>query len=98
MPFAFIMKNLQPGYAAKRPSWAGYVKKTAASGAAEDTYTLTFKNRAGTEKVYSVTAGVISTSDAITMDAELLAAMLSEDWISGTIESFEASRSGQGTW
>lgn len=98
MPFAYIMKNLQPGMAAKRSNWAGYVKKTAAEGAAEDTYTLTFVNRAGTQKVYTVTAGVISTTDALSMDAEFLAGMLSDDWVSGTIEAFEASRSGTGTW
>ena len=98
MPFAYVMKNLQPGQAAKRANWAGYVKKTAAEGAAEGTYTLTFVNRAGTQYVYSVVDGEITATNAATMDAELLAAMLSEDWISGETTAFEASRSGTGTW
>ena len=101
MPFAYVMQNLQPGMAAKRPSWNGYVKKTVATGAEEGSYSLTFKKRDGTENKYDVTATgitVASGSSAVLMDPELLAAMLSDDWITGSIDTFESARSGSGTW
>ena len=98
MTIADAVASLTTGKAAKRPSWNGYLKRVD-DATTEGAYTLTFKNRTGTEYVYSVSAaGVITTSDSLTMDCDLFAAMLSTDWIIGDTSEFEASRSGTGTW
>lgn len=98
MPFAYVMNQLQDGGAAKRQAWAGYVKKTV-TDAETGAYKITFVKRDGTQTEYAVAAnGTITAASPMTFDVDLLAAMLSDDWIAGTAATFEAARSGSGTW
>lgn len=98
MPFAYAMQGLNDGDAVKRQGWAGYVKKTV-TNAETGAYKITFVKRDGTETEYAVAAnGTITASSPITLDVDLMAAMLSDDWIKGTAAAFEAARSGTGTW
>lgn len=98
MPFAYVIQNLSDGMAAKRPSWGGYVKKTVTE-TSTGAYTLTFKNRAGTEYVYTWNGTAWSApSTPLSVDAEIMAAMAASDWIAGSVADFEAARSGSGVW
>ena len=98
MSFDNAVENLRDGYAAKRPSWGGYVKKVV-TDADDGAYKLTFKNRAGTEYEYTYN-GTAWTAPATTVpfDTEMLEAMLADDWQTGTTAAFESARSGSGTW
>ena len=94
--FADAIAQLTDGKAAKRPNWAGYVKRIDGENGE---YNVVFVKRDGTQNTYAVTsAGVITTEAAVSMDAELFAAMCSTDWIIGAAASFEQARIGSGTW
>lgn len=94
--FADAIAQLTDGKAAKRPNWAGYVKRVDGQ---EGAYSIVFVKRDGTQNTYSVSAaGVITTEGAVSMDADLFAAMCSVDWIIGYTASFEQGRTGTGTW
>ena len=94
--FADAIAQLTDGKAAKRPNWAGYVKRI---DGANGEYNVVFVKRDGTQNTYAVTsAGVITTEAAVSMDADLFAAMCSTDWIIGDAASFEQGRTGSGTW
>ena len=94
--FADAIAQLTDGKAAKRPNWAGYVKRIDGENGE---YNVVFVKRDGTQNTYAVTsAGVITTEAAVSMDADLFAAMCSTDWIIGDAASFEQARTGSGTW
>ena len=94
--FADAIAQLTDGKAAKRPNWAGYVKRVDEQDGA---YSIVFVKRDGTQNTYATSAdGVITTEAAVSMDAELFAAMCSTDWIIGAAASFEQARTGSGTW
>ena len=94
--FADAIAQLTDGMAAKRPNWAGYVKRIDGENGE---YNVVFVKRDGTQNTYAVTsAGVITTEAAVSMDADLFAAMCSTDWIIGDAASFEQGRTGSGTW
>ena len=94
--FSDAIAQLTDGKAAKRPNWAGYVKRVDGENGS---YSIVFVKRDGTQNTYSVSAaGVVSTEGAVTMDVELFAAMLSRDWMIGDTASFEHGRTGTGTW
>ena len=94
--FADAIAQLTDGKAAKRPNWAGYVKRVEGQDGA---YNIVFVKRDGTQNTYAVSAaGVITTESAVSMDADLFAAMCSTDWIIGNAASFEQGRTGTGTW
>ena len=94
--FADAIAQLTDGKAAKRPNWAGYVKRVDGQDGA---YNIVFVKRDGTQNTYSVSAaGVITTEGAVSMDADLFVAMCSTDWIIGDAASFEQGRTGTGTW
>lgn len=94
--FPGAIAQLADGKAAKRPSWAGYVKRVDGQNGA---YSIVFVKRDGTQNTYAVSAdGVITTEGAVSMDADLFAAMCSSDWIIGDAASFEEGRTGTGTW
>ena len=94
--FADAIAQLTDGKAAKRPNWAGYVKRVDGEGGA---YSIVFVKRDGTMNTYAVSAeGVITTEGAVSMDADLFAAMCSTDWIIGDAADFEQGRTGTGTW
>ena len=94
--FADAIAQLTDGKAAKRPNWAGYVKSIDGENGE---YNVGFVKRDGTQNTYAVTsAGVITTEAAVSMDADLFAAMCSTDWIIGDAASFEQGRTGSGTW
>ena len=84
--------------AVKRPAWGGYVYR----GTVDSTtggYTLTYKNRSGTTYAYTFSGSAwTAPSTALSIDGELQAAMVADDWIVGTAADFEASRAGAGTW
>ena len=94
--FASAIAQLTDGKAAKRPNWAGYVKRVDGDAGA---YNVVFVKRDGTQSTYSFSAsGTITTSGAVTMDVDLFAAMCSNDWMIGDAESYEEGRTGSGTW
>ena len=94
--FADAIAQLTDGNAATRPNWAGYVKRIDGENGE---YNVVFVKRDGTQNTYAVTsAGVITTEAAVSMDADLFAAMCSTDWIIGDAASFEQGRTGSGTW
>ena len=95
--FADAIAQLTDGKAAKRPNWAGYVKRVDHDDDAG--YDIVFVKRNGTTNTYSVSSeGVITTEGAVSMDADLFAAMCSTDWMIGDTASFEQGRTGTGTW
>lgn len=100
MTFADAIYGLRDGYAAKRPSWGGYVKKAVTSTDTDpNPYTLTYKNRSGTEYVYTFNGtSWTAPSTTVPFDAELHAAMIADDWTVGTVADYEAARTGTGTW
>lgn len=84
--------------AAKRPAWGGYVYRGAID-ATTGGYTLTYKNRSGTTYAYTFSGSAwTAPSTALSIDGELQAAFVADDWIVGTATDFEASRAGSGTW
>lgn len=94
--FADAIAQLTDGKAAKRPNWAGYVKRVDGENGA---YSIVFVKRAGTQNTYAVSsAGVITTEGAVSLDVDLFAGMLSTDWLIGDAASFEQGRTGTGTW
>ena len=94
--FADAIAQLTDGNAAKRPNWAGYVKRIDGENGE---YNVVFVKRDGTQNTYAVTsAGVITTEAAVSMDVDLFAAMCSTEWIIGDAASFEQGRTGSGTW
>lgn len=96
MSFADAISQLTDGKAAKRPNWAGYVKRVDGQDGA---YRIVFVKRDGTQNTYAVSAaGVVTTESAVTMDADLFGAMCSTDWIVGDTSGFEEARTGTGTW
>ena len=102
MNFATIVAMLTRDVnAAKRPSWGGYVKKTwtSAEGAATETFKLSFVKRNGTTHEFTWDGSAwTAPSSALTMDSELLSAMLATDWVVGPAADFETARTGSGTW
>lgn len=106
MTFADAIINLRDGYAAKRSAWGGYVKKivTSAPDAEVETYKLTFQVRTGSttyEYEFKVVDGVlkwVAPSTMVPFDAEIIEAMIADDWITGSTADFEAARSGSGVW
>ncbi len=94
--FADAIAQLTNGKATKRPSWAGYVKRTDGTDGA---YSIVYVKRDGTQNTYTISStGGITTSGAITQDVELFAGMISNDWIIGDVDQFETARTGSGTW
>ena len=94
--FADAIAMLTDGKAAKRPNWAGYVKRVDGQDGA---YDLVFVKRNGTQNTYHVAAnGAITTDGAITMDVDLFAAMLATDWQISDTANYEQGRTGTGTW
>lgn len=84
--------------AVKRPAWGGYVYRGTVD-ATTGGYTLTYKNRSGTTYAYTFSGSAwTAPSTALSIDGELQAAMVADDWIVGTAADFEASRAGSGTW
>ena len=84
--------------AVKRPAWGGYVYRGAID-ATTGGYTLTYKNRAGNTFAYTFSGSAwTAPSTALSIDGELQAAFVADDWIVGTAADFEASRAGAGTW
>lgn len=106
MQFADAIQNLRDGYAAKRSTWGGYVKKvvTSAPDAEVETYKLIFQVRTGSttyEYEFKVVGGVlkwVAPSTKVPFDAEIIEAMLADDWSTGKTDDFEAARSGSGIW
>lgn len=103
MSIAEAVRNVMGsnGYhdAAKRPSWKGYVKVEPVTDPAG--YTLTFKNRAGTTYAYSLNSGTgvwTAPGTPVPVDADLLAGILADDWITGKAADFDSAASGTGTW
>lgn len=94
--FADAIAQLTDGKAAKRPNWAGYVKRVDGQDGA---HSIVFVKRNGTQNTYSVSAaGVVTTEGAVSIDADLFAAMCSTDWLISDTASFEQGRTGSGTW
>ena len=84
--------------AVKRTSWGGYVKRGAID-AETGAFTLTFKNRSGTEYAYTYSGSAwTAPSTAVAIDAEMLPAMMANDWNVGKAADFEAARAGEGAW
>ena len=106
MTFADAIQSLTYGgtnNAAKRPSWTGYVKvditATDATTGEPTAWTVTYKNRTGTEYVYTYATGEwTAPSTALPVDAEFHAGMLANDWINGVAADFEEARTGNGAW
>lgn len=101
MSIADAINYLTDGKAAKRTSWGGYVAKTVTSAidAQVETFALTFKNRAGTEYVYTWNGTEwIAPATKVPFDEEFIAGILADDWITGKTTDFEAARSSSGTW
>lgn len=101
MSIAEAVRNVMSsnGYhdAAKRPSWKGYVKVEPVTGG----YTLTFKNRAGTTYVYSLDSATgvwTAPGTPVPVDADLIAGLLADDWVTGKASDFDSAASGTGTW
>ena len=93
--YADAINNLGDGQAAKRPRWRGYIKKI---NVQEDgSYDLVYVKKDGTQATYHVDAeGIMSCDSPLTLNASLNSDMLSNDWIIGSAEEFESSRSGEG--
>ena len=101
MTFENACNGMASGEAIKRPGWGGYVYKTdtTAEDSTTATFTLTFKNREGTEYVYTWNGTAWTAPETkVTFDAEIIEAMLADDWTSGTVAGFEAARAGTGIW
>lgn len=95
--FADAIAQLENGKAAKRPGWRGYVKRVDGQSGA---YDLVYVKPDGTSYTYHHAADgtVTAPQTAVTLDAELHVAMLSNDWIIADTTSFEQCRQGSGTW
>lgn len=104
MTLTDAIETLKNGYAdaAKRPAMGGYIKRSEISTEAgtEGDFTLTLKNRAGTEYEIdydaSASAGskwtAASGSSFPTLTGELWEEFLGDDWTVGKSEDFEAAR------
>ena len=91
--FTDAFNNLEQGEATKRGSWAGYIAKEA--GSVENEYKAVFVKRNGERAEYKVSsAGVVTTDSPLTLTAELMTALLSDDWVTGSAASFEEARAG----
>lgn len=101
MDFNSAISTLRDGYAAKRQSWGGYVKKvvTSEASASTETYKLTFVSKAGTSYEYSFNGTAwTAPSTKVPFDADIMAAMVADDWMVGKTTAFEAARGSSGTW
>ena len=93
--FADAVSLLTDGKACKRPS-NGYLKRVDGE---EGAYSLVFVKREGAQSTYAVSAaGAIPNASPISLDVDLFAGMVSNDWIVGSTAEFEAARSGSGVW
>lgn len=106
MDFQNAVNGLRNNYAAKRQNWGGYVFKTVTSesGAAVETYKLTFRERANVgsnpvdyEYSFDGTSWTAPTTK-VPFDSDFIAAMLADDWVTGKKDDFEAVRTGTGKW
>lgn len=109
MTFADAISYLnKEGRAAKLSSWAGYAFRTDDPEASDGSYFVTFRPRAynassapsqyrfrmdKTTGAWTVPAG----GGNLTVDAELFAALVSNNWQTGSMDDFEAARSNSGT-
>lgn len=109
MRIAEAIRNIIAGNgyydAAKRPSWQGYLKVTPVTDSSEPPVvvgrTLTFKNRAGTTYEYTqdvVTGEWTAPVTPVPVDADLLAGILADDWVTGKSTDFDGAASGTGIW
>ena len=96
--FADAVRQLVAGKACKRPSWRGYVKREDVG--TEGAHKIIFVKPDGTTTyTYNVSAeGVITTTDTLTLDVDLFAGMIANDWQVGNVYDCEISRSGSGSW
>ena len=83
--------------AVKRPAMVGYFVRSAISTSegTEGDFTLTLKNRAGTEYVYSYDASTkkwTAPSTKPEMTGEFFGEILADDWTIGTSTDFESAR------
>jgi len=99
------------GTAWKTSSMKGFIYKTvlAAETYGEGAYKLTFRKAAnvnGNPVDYdfyfnvdtSVYTGTIPDATDLVLDKELLGHILDTNWIAGTVDEYEAARTGNGTW
>lgn len=101
MTFGEAVSVLRDGYAVKRKGWTGYVymqvvvNKT--DGTETETTKIIYKNKAGTEYVYTLNNGVwTAPSTTVPFDAEFHSAMIADDWEFGKKSDFD-NPSGAGT-
>ena len=94
MPLAYLMKSLQAGQSARRPSMGGYVQKSAVD-ASTGGYTLTWKKKDGTTIYVYTWTGTAWTapSTTIPVDAEFFAMILADDW-----QIVDTAEITNGTW
>lgn len=101
MTFANAVSMLNDGRAAKRSSWGGYVYRTDTAQSTDGSYSLTFKNRTGTEYAYSyngTTGAWTAPSTKVPFDSDIMASMIANDWTTGKKTDFETARAGGGIW
>lgn len=94
--FSIAIGLLKDGQAVKSTNWNGYVKRVDGEGGA---YQLVFKKADGTEYAYSVAAdGTVSVTSPVTIDQQLMKAMMTSEWATGTVADYEAARNRQNVW
>lgn len=101
MDFYSAIATLRDGYAAKRQSWGGYVMKHVTSDVSDvnETYELTFVSKGGTSYKYTYDGSTwTAPSTKVPFDADIMAAMVADDWMTGKASAFEAARGNSGTW
>ena len=94
MTFTSAVQSIRGDEAVKRESWNGYVFKRFAPDSAPDSkiFDLIFKTKDGAEFVYSF--GTETKDVPMELSKNLVDGFIHDDWIRGTIESFEKARLG----
>lgn len=94
MTFTSAVQSIREGEAIKRESWNGYAYKIFADGSTyeEPKFDLVFKAQDGTETVYPF--GTDTKEVPMMLSKKLIEGFMRDDWIRGTIESFERARVG----
>ena len=94
MSFNNAMQGLRPGDAVKHESWSGYVTRMDADGSTYESplYDVVVVQRDGTKYVYPFGSG--SAPSPCELSPALLSAILSDNWIRGSVDEFEKARTG----
>jgi len=94
MTFTNAIQNIRNGEAVKRESWIGYVLKQEAADSTIESpkYDIVFVHKDGSRNVFPF--GTETAESQCSLNKDLLASFMADDWIRGSADEFEKARTG----